>query len=146
SKFAEDVWKGLTQYPKRLSSKYIYDEKGDKLFQDIMAMPEYYLTDCEYSILKTHKDAIASYFASEEGFDLIEVGAGDGKKAKILLHHFVKNGLTFNYLPVDISQHILDGLEESLAEELPNLSVETLQGTYFEVLKDIAKYTQRKKV
>ncbi len=35
SAFEKDVIKGLTDYPKHLSSKFIYDKKGDKLFQDI---------------------------------------------------------------------------------------------------------------
>ena len=52
SAFEEDCFKGLTSSPKYLLSKYIYDKKGDKLFQDIMAMPEYYLTDREYEIRK----------------------------------------------------------------------------------------------
>ena len=41
TEFATEVREGLTAFPKHLSSKYFYDEKGDALFQDIMAMPEY---------------------------------------------------------------------------------------------------------
>ncbi|MFT7667195.1 MAG: L-histidine N-alpha-methyltransferase, partial [Patiriisocius sp.] len=37
--FKKEVFDGLSTYPKYISSKYIYDAKGDKLFQDIMAMP-----------------------------------------------------------------------------------------------------------
>jgi len=39
SEFEKDIIKGLTDYPKHLPSKYIYDKRGDKLFQEIMAMP-----------------------------------------------------------------------------------------------------------
>jgi len=53
--FAQEVLKGLSQYPKKLPSKYFYDEIGDKLFQDIMAMPEYYLTRSELEILEQNK-------------------------------------------------------------------------------------------
>jgi len=49
--FEKEVYEGLTSYPKHLSSKYFYDAVGDKLFQKIMALPEYYLTNCEYDIL-----------------------------------------------------------------------------------------------
>ncbi|NNL02040.1 MAG: L-histidine N(alpha)-methyltransferase, partial [Eudoraea sp.] len=42
SQFHKDVYTGLTDFPKHLSSKYFYDAKGDKLFQEIMDMPEYY--------------------------------------------------------------------------------------------------------
>ena len=74
STFEKEVNEGLVAFPKYLSSKWFYDKKGDKLFQDIMAMPEYYLTDCEYNILDTHTAAIANQFNSPEGFDLIELG------------------------------------------------------------------------
>ncbi|MCB8999891.1 MAG: L-histidine N(alpha)-methyltransferase, partial [Bacteroidales bacterium] len=39
--FLNDVVEGLSSSPKRLSSKYFYDETGDKLFHKIMNQPEY---------------------------------------------------------------------------------------------------------
>ncbi|MEM9144026.1 MAG: L-histidine N(alpha)-methyltransferase, partial [Bacteroidota bacterium] len=81
--FEREVYQGLTDFPKHLSSKYFYDARGDKLFQDIMAMPEYYLTNSEFEILDTHTREISSwFFKKQEKFDLIELGAGDGKKTK----------------------------------------------------------------
>lgn len=144
--FLADVRKGLTSFPKSLSSKYIYDKKGDKLFQDIMNMPEYYLTDCEFNILEKHKELLAEYFASENGFDLIELGAGDGKKTKILLKYLAENKVEFDYLPVDISQHSLNQLEKSIHQAIPEVKVKTLQGMYFAVLDKLATYNKRKKV
>lgn len=146
TEFETEVREGLTASPKYLSSKFIYDKKGDKLFQDIMAMPEYYLTNCEFNILQKHQKVIADYFSGENGFDLIELGAGDGKKTKILLKYLSENNFEFDYLPIDISQNSLDGLEKSLKSELPNVKVKTLQGTYFAVLEKLATYTKRKKV
>ena len=51
--FKKEVLEGLSKENKFLSSKYFYDEKGDKLFQQIMAMPEYYLTKAEMEIFTT---------------------------------------------------------------------------------------------
>lgn len=146
SAFAEDTYKGLTSYPKYLLSKYIYDEKGDKLFQKIMEMPEYYLTACEFDILNLNATAIAESFSSENGFDLIELGAGDGKKTKVLLKELVRKGSDFEYLPVDISQHVLDELEISLKKEIPEVKVKVQQGTYFKTLEKLSEYNSRKKV
>ena len=53
--FAEHVASGLTATPKKMSSRYFYDNRGDKLFQQIMNMPEYYLTDCEMKSFRTKK-------------------------------------------------------------------------------------------
>ncbi len=146
SAFAEDTYKGLTSHPKYLLSKYIYDKKGDKLFQKIMEMPEYYLTACEFHILENNASAIAEDFRSEGGFDLIELGAGDGKKTKILLKELVRKKYEFNYLPVDISSHVLEELESSIKQEIPKVAIKTQQGTYFKTLERLAEFNSRKKV
>ena len=146
SAFEEDCFKGLTSSPKYLLSKYIYDINGDKLFQDIMALPEYYLTRCEYHILDKHSGDIANMLASPTGFDLIELGAGDGKKTKLLLHELTRQKLDFNYLPVDISENVLQELEASLKLEIPQLKIKIQQGTYFKTLEKLADYKTRKKV
>ena len=145
--FKSDVFKGLTANPKYLYSKYIYDTKGDKLFQDIMAMPEYYLTRSEFEILSTYKEEIANLFTKNNtGFDLIELGAGDGQKTKVLLKHLVQNNIEFNYKPIDISQNAIDLLAEDLQQILPNLEVDPEKGEYFEVLERLQQYNSRKKI
>jgi len=146
SAFEEDVHAGLTTYPKYLLSKYIYDKKGDKLFQDIMNLPEYYLTNCEYNILKDHTAELVDIFKSNKGFDLIELGAGDGKKTKLLLKELVAQKIVFNYLPIDISENSLKKLEKSLKKEIPEVQVKTQQGTYFKTLEKLSDYNSRKKV
>ncbi|MCM4157738.1 L-histidine N(alpha)-methyltransferase [Gramella sp. AN32] len=146
SAFAEDTFKGLNAFPKFLYSRYIYDKKGDELFQQIMEMPEYYLTRSEFNILKENSEAISEAFSSSDGFDLIELGAGDGKKTKILLKQLLKDKAKFAYLPIDISHNVLEGLEESLTKEIPAVEVKVQQGTYFATLEKLTEYKSRKKV
>ena len=145
--FEKEVREGLSSYPKHLSSKYFYDAVGDQLFQKIMALPEYYLTNCEYSILQEQKTAIGNYFIGNGSpFSLFELGAGDGKKTKVLLAHFLAIGANFDYRPIDISQNALDLLERSVTEELPKVNIQSLQGTYFDTLKAIGKENERRKI
>lgn len=145
--FAQDVLKGLTATPKHLSSKYFYDEKGDALFQQIMELEEYYLTRTEYSILDNNKQELLDAInGSSTPFELIEFGAGDGLKTKILLRHFLNEGADFKYLPIDISQNALDKLSDDLAGELPGLTVNGLQGEYFEALKSLSEVDKTKKL
>ena len=101
--FALDVLIGLSQTPKSLPSKYFYDEEGSKLFQQITELPEYYLTQCESEIFHSKKDEIAR-LVNGSRFNLVELGAGDGRKTKILLEHFLKAGLDFRYVPIDICE------------------------------------------
>ncbi len=147
STFEKDVFEGLTQFPKFLSSKYFYDKIGDKLFQDIMAMPEYYLTGCEFEIISDNSAEMGALFRDcENGMDLIELGAGDGKKTKVLLRHMVENEFNFVYKPIDISENAINSLTKNLAEEMPNLAVDAEVGEYFEVLERLKGFNKRKKV
>ena len=144
--FAQDVLLGLSGKPKKLSSKYFYDEAGDKLFQKIMGMPEYYLTNAEYEIFSNNKQEILDLFG-EQHFDLFELGAGDGTKTKVLLHHFLNQKADFTYCPIDISSNVLMHLEHDLKENLPTLDVKGIQGDYFEVLGQMsARHGARKVV
>ncbi len=145
--FGQEVHEGLTAFPKYLSSKYFYDETGDKLFQDIMAMPDYYLTESEFAILKRYSPEITKLFSEDkQPFSLFELGAGDGKKTKILLRELVAKNVDFDYRPIDISQNALNQLELSIKKELPAVPINPLQGTYFDTLQDIGKENGRKKV
>lgn len=143
--FEQHVTDGLKAFPKFLSSKYIYDDRGDELFQQIMALPEYYLTNAEYNIIDKYKADLRSLFENDKGFDLIELGAGDGKKTKVFLEELHANESNFTYIPIDISQHAIDDLASSIKNKWPNMDVQGEQGTYFKVLKELAKYNQRPK-
>ncbi|QQX77242.1 MULTISPECIES: L-histidine N(alpha)-methyltransferase [Aequorivita] len=145
--FKKEVFEGLSAFPKYLSSKYFYDKKGDKLFQEIMAMPEYYLTECEFQILSSHTETIGELFRDREnGLDLIELGAGDGKKTKVLLKYMAENNFNFIYKPIDISENAVEMLSNNLAEEMPALNVDAEVGEYFEVLERLKGFNKRKKV
>lgn len=145
--FFLDVKKGLESDPKRLSSKYFYDEIGDHLFQKIMAMPEYYLTQCELDIFQNKTADIADLIAfNDQPFDLIELGAGDAMKSTHLLEYMVGKGLDFTYMPIDISGNILSILDKKLSESIPELDVVCLEGEYFEMLNKAAALSSRRKV
>ena len=147
SDFAKAVYQGLTANPKKLPSRYIYDEKGDALFQQIMKLPEYYLTNCEKQILEDHKEKICSYFCQDNlPFKLVELGAGDGTKTEILLRNLIEQGASFRYMPVDISRSALRGLEHRLSRELPELQIQPWEGTYFDMLRQIEEFSDARKV
>ncbi len=136
--FAEDVRLGLSSSPKFLHSKYFYNEKGDKLFQEIMNLEEYYLTRAEYEIFDTHKSNLLQLFdQSDHGFQLIEFGAGDGLKTKVLLKSFLESKAEFTYVPIDISGNVLDILETDLKKTFPELQVEGIEDDYFRALKKL---------
>ena len=145
--FAQDVKTGLTSHPKFLSSKYFYDKKGDKIFQSIMQMPEYYPTTCEYEIFSMQKEDILDHLLKYGNtFNLIEFGAGDGYKTKVLMKHFLSKKVHFKYIPIDISQNALDSLENDLENEMPDLRTEGFRGEYFQALKRLNELDGTRKV
>ncbi len=46
-RFLQDVVDGLRRTPKRVPSKYFYDQRGSELFEQICELDEYYLTRTE---------------------------------------------------------------------------------------------------
>lgn len=137
--FLRDVHEGLSASPKTLPSRYFYDEKGDALFVEIMALDEYYLTRAEMEIFsrKTEELVDSLDMAKDSYFELAELGAGDGQKTRHLLHYLAESGYDFSYLPIDISQNALQGITASLSAEMPSLSIKPLQGDYFDVLNKL---------
>ncbi|MGB2751642.1 MAG: L-histidine N(alpha)-methyltransferase [Pyrinomonadaceae bacterium] len=147
SQFADDVLRGLSSTPKELSSKYFYDDEGSRLFQEIMKLPEYYLTGCENEIFSTQTNEIHQAFANgDNAFDLIELGAGDGTKTAVLVDHFLKQNADISYSPIDISQEALDALTEKFEREFPQLRMNAMNGDYFKILESLRSGDGRRKV
>ncbi len=134
--FLKDIKIGLSDNPKFISSHYFYDKAGDELFQQIMEMPEYYLTNSELEIFKLQSEDLIKSFDinSKQEFELIELGAGDGKKTQYLLKTLLENNFRFKYIPVDISQNSLSVITNRLENLFPTLEIEPQQGDYFQVL------------
>ncbi len=141
--FAVDVLIGLSESPKKLSSKYFYDNEGSQIFAQITELSEYYLTRCEQEILETHKEIIADLIEGQR-FNLVELGAGDGRKTRLLLEHFLDRQLEFRYIPIDISESAMKGWVESLGADYPELETQGLVCEYFEGLKWLSSLSGRK--
>lgn len=145
STFHQEVVNGLRASQKYLQSKYFYDETGDKLFQQIMASPEYYLTRCEMDIMQHQSPAIASRFG-EEPFDLVELGPGDATKSWHLLRELMKTKVPFTYYPIDISSQVINWLDEKLPVSLPGIQMQGLNGEYMDRMEYVEQNSQRRKI
>ncbi len=144
--FIEDLRIGLHHSPKFLPSKYIYDDEGSRIFEEIMQLDEYYPTRCEHDILESQKD---KFYQLVQGhpFNLVELGAGNGEKTAILLHYFLTKGCHFSYHPIDISLLAIESIETKFRRELPKLEIQGINTDYFEGLKWLKRQsTQRSMV
>jgi len=77
-----EVLQGLSQTPKKLSPRFLYDKRGSELFEAICEQEEYYLTRTEIQILQAHHPDITELL---EDAVLIEYGSGSSQKIRILL-------------------------------------------------------------
>lgn len=145
--FANEVDKGLTDDPKHLSSKYFYDNEGSRLFQEIMNLPEYYLTRSELEIFTEQAHEIHEAFdPSKRPFDLIELGAGDGLKTAVLVEHLIGNGADLRFVPIDISEEAIKALTRSFRKRFPDLEINPEIGDYFHHLETFSEASDRKKI
>ncbi|HBE18047.1 MAG TPA: L-histidine N(alpha)-methyltransferase [Cyanobacteria bacterium UBA11149] len=126
-KSGADVIQGLTRSPKTLPPKYFYDARGSELFEQICQLPEYYPTRTEAAILREYASEIAQLVGACE---LVELGSGSSSKTRLLLDAYQSLGYHCKYVPIDISETILNASAIQLQTEYPQLEIEALVGTY----------------
>ncbi|MYL39534.1 L-histidine N(alpha)-methyltransferase [Halobacillus litoralis] len=122
---SSDMLTGLFAEKKWISSKFLYDEQGSQLFEQITDLPEYYQTRTEAQILLENLSAWKSVFRKPAA--LIELGSGSSKKTKILLDH-VPN--IESYIPIDISEEFLADTVTQLQASYPGIHIQGLSTDY----------------
>ncbi|MDQ6931728.1 MAG: L-histidine N(alpha)-methyltransferase [Candidatus Eremiobacteraeota bacterium] len=130
--FDEDVRRGLTTSPKRLSSKYFYDELGSAIFECIMCLPEYYLTRAESEILRDYSWEIVRSLTGKVEF--LELGSGSAIKTRLLIEEALRVQDSLHYSPIDISREALGSTAKALVSSYEKLSVRAYAGDYFALL------------
>ena len=83
SDFRADALEGLSRPRKSLPAKYLYDEYGSKLFEQITRLDSYYPTRIEREIVAANADAIADAIGPERA--VFEYGSGSSEKIGRLL-------------------------------------------------------------
>jgi dimethylhistidine N-methyltransferase len=141
--FALDVLVGLSETNKSIPSQYLYDEEGSRLFQKITQLSDYYPTACERECLSVNFERITAHVVNGP-FNLVEFGSGDGHKTAILIEEFLKRGLDFCYVPIDISQAAMAELVDDLSGRFPELEVTGLVSDYFSGIKWLNNRYRRK--
>jgi dimethylhistidine N-methyltransferase len=137
---AAELLEGLTQPQKCINPKFLYDDVGSQLFEEITRTPEYYPTRTEIGILETRADAIAGY--AGKGSVLIEPGAGSCAKAKYLLDALRPAA----YVPQDICFDFLQQAAVELRDQFPGLDVRPLVGDFSETIELPSDLPQARRV
>ena len=123
----DDVRRGLDRHPRTLPPKWLYDDAGSELFDQITRLPEYYPFAAEHSILEKHA---AQIVVASGATTLIELGSGTSEKTRLLLDAFTSAGQLTRFAPVDVSEGTLREAAALIAERYPGLAVEAVVGDF----------------
>ena len=116
---------GLLEDHAAIAPKYFYDPLGCALFAAICVLPEYYPTRTERAIFSVYRDDIGVTIG--RGKQFVDLGAGDGRKAKEWLPILAPS----RYIAIDFAK-------DAIADALATLSAEF---SAIEMLGVVADFT-----
>jgi EasF-like predicted methyltransferase len=151
----KSIVSALRQDPPTLPTLILYDERGLKLFEKITYLDQYYLTNCEISILKSKSDEIVKRMGLQDGGIVVELGSGyvplevsaglikrNLRKTALLLDALEKLKLNLTYYALDLDRQELVRSLKGLKSNYTHVKIEGLHGTYDDgiaYLKDLTK-------
>jgi L-histidine N-alpha-methyltransferase len=136
--FARAVMIGLSDHPRWLPVRFLYDERGSHLFEAITATPEYYPTRTESGILAASAAEISKLTGP---VTLIELGSGSSAKTGHLLAAYATRNPAVRYVPVDVSASALRAGTGVLLAAHPLVDITPVHGTYdlaFPMLRELS--------
>ena len=115
--FRHDVLAGLSASIPAIPARWLYDQRGSELFDEITRLPSYYPTRTETAIFHSIMDDVA--LRVPKGAVVVEFGAGSQTKTPILLDAIAPSA----YVPVDISGDYLEQSAADLQAAFPRIEV-----------------------
>jgi L-histidine N-alpha-methyltransferase len=140
---ADDVRKGLSAEPRRLSPKYFYDDAGSELFEQITDLPEYYPTRAERALLEETADELMGTMRPQQ---IVELGSGSSAKTRVLLGVQSAPEYLTEYVPFDVSRGIVEEAAAGLLADFPYLSIHGVIGDFGHHLEKIPAATGKRLV
>ncbi|GAA3826900.1 L-histidine N(alpha)-methyltransferase [Nocardioides panacisoli] len=137
---ASDVRRGLGSAPRTLPPKWLYDDEGARLFDEITRLPEYYPTESERRILL---DAAADVVRRSRATTVVELGSGTSDKTRVLLDAFAAAGRLERFVPVDVAEETLREAADMLATRYPSAAIEAVVADFTLHLGHLAGYRRK---
>jgi dimethylhistidine N-methyltransferase len=116
--FLRDVIEGLNAPQKFIPGKYLWDENGSSIFDQICRSNAYYPTRCELTLLNQAVEEIAQILGPKSC--LVEIGSGASHKIRIFLNTLETPK---RYVPIDISREFLTIAAQRIQVNYPALEV-----------------------
>ncbi|TYC91392.1 L-histidine N(alpha)-methyltransferase [Novosphingobium sp. BW1] len=124
--FRADVLRGLAGRAKSIPARWLYDETGSEIFEEITQAPEYYPTRTETSLLRAHSADVVRQSGADA--PVVEFGSGSSLKTRILLEHMPKT----TYVPIDICGEFMEAACAELRARFPKLEILPVEGDFMQ--------------
>lgn len=122
-----ELRRSLQRRPRTVPPRWLYDDHGSDLFDQITRLPEYYQTEAERQILADHSAIIAEMTSATT---VIELGSGTSDKTRTLLDAFVAHGRIERFVPLDVSEATLSEAATMLGTRYPGLEISPVAGDF----------------
>lgn len=126
--FAFAARSGLSCFPRKIESRFLYDTRGSRLFDLITEQPEYYLTRKETEILAQKSGRIRAIAGDAT---IVELGSGSSAKTDYLFRAWFAKNNKVQYVPVDVSESALTAASSSIKARYPDLKVSGINSDYY---------------
>ncbi len=104
--------------------KFVYLGEGAKKWQAIAQKRSGGgINSVEAGLLNKRAKDFLSVFKESKKINIIDIGCGDGTPALPLLEELEEQGIDFRYVPLDISQEMLDIAEDTILKKYKNCEV-----------------------
>jgi dimethylhistidine N-methyltransferase len=120
--FLFEVVEGLSRLQKTIPCRWLYDERGSDLFEEITRVKDYYPTRSEAAILRSRQPELRLF--AGPGPILIEYGAGAGVKTKLVLEAVAEPR---GYVPIDVAREYLRQTAHQMESHFPSLWVRPIE-------------------
>lgn len=122
------LWAGLQAQRRQIPCRFLYDERGAHLFEEITHLDAYYPTRAEQEILDDRAAEIVA--ACPGGLNLIELGSGSSRKTEVLIEALLREREELLFVPLDVTEEMLRLAGDALVDQHPGLRVHAFAGEY----------------
>jgi dimethylhistidine N-methyltransferase len=119
--FLDDVLRGLSGQLRSVPCRWLYDDRGSELFEEITLLEEYYPTRTETVILRDCAGAIGAFAGCRPV--VVEYGAGAAVKTALLLEALDRPA---EYLAIDVANDFMTTSVARLGSQFPGLGIATI--------------------
>lgn len=102
------------------------------------------INSAEANLLEKRIEDFVSTLSADQGINVIDIGCGNGYPVFPVLKYLTEKNIKHVYVPLDISQEMLDLAVETVSKEFPNIESKPFQidfelGQFSDIMYDLKK-------